>query len=427
MAKKKVEEATKSGFSFEKFDKALSKVPGMELGSIIETNTFSTTTEWIDTGNYLLNAVLSGSMFGGVPNSRSLGLVGDPETGKTFIALNIVKRAQEQGYYVLWCDTEGALEKEDVVRFGIDTKRFRYEPTKTVEKFKIFLANVITMKADIKKETGEDPKFIVVVDSLGMLNTQKEVNDLADNQVKSDMGIKAKQVRSLFRAITLDMTGEKMPLICTNHTTIGGIGSYTGPTKESAGGDGPIFAMSNVLFISKKEIKEGEGDAKTSTGILITVKPKKARKTQKKIIQIHVSYKKGMNPYVGLEEWVNWDACGIQRGKIMTVKEYDKTGGKNGKPFTHIFNDVDKETGEVLKERKEDLIFVPSETGRWCVKHFGKSVASGKELFSSAVYTDAVLHQLDDNVIKGEFMIPDKDDEEELSSLVEDTEESVED
>ena len=395
--------------SFTDFDDALSKIPGFELGSILETNTFSETTEWIDTGNYMQNAQISGSLFGGVPNSRSLGLVGDPETGKTYMCLNIVKKAIEQGYHVMWCDTEGAIEKANVIKFGIDATKLRYQPIKTVEQFKIFVYNLMEQKKAFDKE-GSEFKFLVVIDSLGMLNTEKELRDLGEGAVKSDMGIKAKQLRGLFRAITLDMTGAKIPLICTNHTTVGGIGSYTGPTKESAGGDGPIFAMSNVLFYSKKILREGE-DTKAVTGILITSRPKKLRNTQKKEITMHVSFQGGMNPFVGLENFVSWESCGIEKGKIMSPKDYEKTGKSNGNLFTFEGELVDEETGEVTTVKK-DLVFVPSETGRWCVKHLGRSLKSGNELFRPTIFTQEVLKELDEKVIKKEFLLPDTADQE---------------
>lgn len=420
MAKKN----TGSGsFSFEAFDSELSKIPGMELGSIISKNTFSVVTDHIHTGNYLLNAQISGSLFGGVANARSLGLVGDPETGKTFICLNIAANAIKQGYYVFWCDTEGAVEDEDFRKFGINTDpekgpvNLRYDPIKTVEQFKIFMGNIISKKEKHEKEFGEPLKFVVFLDSMGMMNTEKEVNDLADNKSKSDMGIKAKQLRALFRAITLDMTGAKIPLIATNHTTIGGIGSYTGPTKESAGGDGPIFSFSNVLFFSKKMLNGSnddlnkKADAKTATGILITSRQKKSRKQLKIPITMHVSFRGGMNPFVGLEDYVSWEACGIERGKIMTPKEYEKAG-KPGYEFTKKIEQVDKKTGEVTY-KDEQAFFVPSASGRWCVKHLGKSLPAARYLFTKEVFPDEVLKQLDENSIKKAFKLPDISEEEE--------------
>lgn len=403
MAKKSTTKSAGS-FDFGAFDAALSKVPGMDKGSIITTNTFSEISDYISTGNYLFNAQISGSMFGGVANSRSLGLVGDPETGKTFICLNIAHNAAKQGYHVIWCDTEGALEKEDVEKFKIPTDNFRYQPIKTVEQFKIFMGNLIKMKEEAEKDTSEPIKFIVFLDSMGMLNTEKEVGDLQNNKVTSDMGIKAKQLRALFRAITLDMTGAKIPLVVTNHTTIGNIGSYTGPTKESAGGDGPVFAMSNVVFFSKKILREGD-DAKTATGMLLRSRQKKSRKQLKIPISMHVSYQGGMNPFVGLEDYVSWDACGIERGKIMVERDYKKQN-KEGFEFTRQNEKVDKETGEITYE-DEQVWFVPSATGRFCVKHMGRSLPAARYLFTKEVFTDEVLKALDENVIQKTFKIPD--------------------
>lgn len=407
-------------FTFAAFDAAMSKIPGMEMGSIIDTNTFSVITDYIHTGNYLLNAQLSGTLFGGVADARSLGLVGDPETGKTFICLNIAHNAVKQGYHIFWCDTEGALEKEDIEKFKIDPTKLRYQPIKTVEQFKIFMGNLISMKKEWEAANeGEKFKFLVVLDSLGMLNTEKEVGDLKDNKVTSDMGIKAKQLRALFRAITLDMTGEKIPLIATNHTTIGGIGSYTGPTKESAGGDGPIFSFSNVLFLSKKMLNGSNddlaqnADAKTATGILITSKQKKARKQLKIPITLHVSFRGGMNAFVGLEEYVSWEACGIERGKIMTPKEYDKSGSKNGVEFQKPVEQVDKSTGEVTYVY-EPAWFVPSASGRWCVRHLGKSLPAARYLFSKEVFTLEVLKELDVNVIQPTFKLPEIETDEDF-------------
>lgn len=336
-------------------------------------------------------------------------------TGKTFICLNICANAVKAGYFVFWCDTEGALGNDDMKKFNIDTTKVRYEPTKTVEKFKIFMGNILAMKEEALKN-GQNPKFMVILDSMGMLNTEKEVNDLASNQSKSDMGIKAKQLRALFRAITLDMTGAKIPLIATNHTTIGGIGSYTGPTKESAGGDGPIFSFSNVLFFSKKvlngsndDLKASGGDAKTATGMLLRSRQKKSRSQLKIPINIHVSYQGGMNKFVGLEEYVTWDGCGIEKGKIMTPKEYEKQN-KEGKVFMKKIENVDKSTGEITYT-EEEAYFVPSPSGRFCVKHMGKSLPAARYLFTKEVFTQELLKHLDENVIKPTFQLPDKADD----------------
>ena len=370
-------------FSFLELDKILSKIDGFEMGSILETNEFSEVSEWIPTGNYLFNAQLSGSLFGGVANNRSLGLAGDPGTGKTFLCLNIIKEAQQMGYNIIYCDTEGAIDRKQVKKFNVDTNKVRYQPIKTISDFKVFIANFVDLMKNAKAK-GTVPKVMIVVDSLGMLTTEKSVSDALKGKTASDMGLRSKEMRDVFRNITLDLTGLKVPLICTNHTTMAGIGGYI-QTKEAAGGDGPIFSMSNVIMLSKANLKEDD----KKTGIVVTSTFKKARFTRPYPIKFHISFMNGMNPYVGLEEFVSWESCGIQRGKL----------------------EIDKKTGEMKFTAVES-------SPNWAIAHLGKTIPS-KKLFTPEVFTMDVLKQLDENVIKKHFLLPDLFDEQ-LDGLLDD-------
>lgn len=373
--------AGSGGFSFASLDKELSKIAGFETGSLLETNTFSEVDEWIPTGNYLLNAQISGTLFGGVPNSRSFGVMGDPGTGKSFFCLNVVREAQKIGYDVIYCDTEGAIDKSGALKFGIDASRIRYQPIQTVSQFQTFTSNVLDYVKKARAK-GDQPKVLLVLDSLGMLSTDKELSDAMKGHNASDMGAKAKELRKLFRVITLDLTAAKIPLICTNHVYAGG-GAYI-PTKESSGGDGPIFAMSVVSFLSKAQLKDGAG---TKTGIIVTSTLKKSRFTIPEPVKFHISFSNGMNPYVGLQDYVSWEVCGIERGKFEEVKN---------------------------AEGKKESVFKPSASStRWGVRHLGKTVAS-TELFTDKVFTEDVLRQLDDNVIRDKFKFPDLADHTEI-------------
>jgi len=381
--------AKTEGFSFAALDKELSKISGFETGSLLENNSFSEVDEWIPTGNYLLNAQISGSLFGGVPNTRSFGVMGDPGTGKSFFCLNVVREAQKIGYHVIYCDTEGAIDKSSAIKFGIDSTNIRYQPIQTVSQFQTFVSNVLDLVKKAKAK-GDNPKILIVLDSLGMLSTDKELADAMKGHNAADMGAKAKELRKLFRVITLDLTAAKIPLICTNHVYAGG--GYL-PTKESSGGDGPIFAMSVVAFLSKAQLKDGAG---TKTGIICTSTLKKSRFTIPEQIKFHISFSHGMNPYVGLQDYVSWEACGIERGKFEEVKN--------------------SETG------KKESIFKPNASStRWGVKHLGKTVAS-TELFTERVFTKEVLEQLDVNVIKDKFKFPDLADHNDILDSLDDNE-----
>lgn len=378
---------TTKEFSFLDLDKELSKISGFETGSILSENTFSEVDEWIPTGNYLLNAQLSGTLFGGIPNTRSLGLMGDPGTGKSFVCLNVAREAQKKGYDVIYCDTEGAIDKSSAIKFGIDANKVRYQPIKTVTEFMTFVANLLDLVKKAKAG-GAHPKILLILDSLGMLSTDKELRDAIEGKNAADMGAKAKELRKLFRVITLDLTAAKIPLVCTNHVYAGG-GFF--PTKESSGGDGPIFAMSVISFLSKAQLKEG--NSSTKTGIIVTSNLKKSRFTIPEPVKFHISFSNGMNPYVGLQDFISWEACGIGRGKIEEVKN--------------------------AKGEKE-MVFTPSESAqaRWAVKHMGKTITSS-QLFTPEVFTDSVLRQLDDNVIKKHFILPPMGNNDEITNALE--------
>jgi len=385
MAKTKEVQSDKA-FSFLQLDKDLSKIQGFELGSLLTDNTFSEVDEWIPMGNYLLNAQVSGTLFGGIPNTRSFGIMGDPGTGKSFVCLNIAREAQKKGYDIIYCDTEGAIDKSSALKFGIDANKVRYQPIKTVSQFQTFVANLLEI-VNKARAKGENPKILLVLDSLGMLSTDKELADAIKGHNAADMGAKAKELRKLFRVITLDLTAAKIPLICTNHVYAGG-GFF--PTKESSGGDGPIFAMSVISFLSKAQLKEGSST--TKTGIVVTSTLKKSRFTIPEQIKFHISFTNGCNPYVGLQDYVTWDACGIERGKLEEVKNPDGT---------------------------KEMRFTSNATStRWAVKHLGKTVTTS-ELFSSKVFTQEVLEQLDNNVIKDKFNLPELSDYTDLANSIE--------
>jgi RecA/RadA recombinase len=378
---------TTKEFSFLDLDKELSKINGFETGSILSENTFSEVDEWIPTGNYLLNAQLSGTLFGGIPNTRSLGLMGDPGTGKSFVCLNVAREAQKKGYDVIYCDTEGAIDKSSAIKFGIDANKVRYQPIKTVTEFQTFVANLLELVKKAKA-SGANPKILLILDSLGMLSTDKELRDAIEGKNAADMGAKAKELRKLFRVITLDLTAAKIPLVCTNHVYAGG-GFF--PTKESSGGDGPIFAMSVISFLSKAQLKEG--NSTTKTGIIVTSNLKKSRFTIPEPVKFHISFANGMNPYVGLQDFISWEACGIGRGKFEEVKN--------------------------AKGEKE-MLFTPSESSqaRWAVKHLGKTITSS-QLFTPEVFTEDVLRQLDENIIKKHFILPSMGSNDDITNALE--------
>jgi len=343
-----------NSFTFDDINKELAAVN--PLGSVMETSNFSEVTEWIDTGNYHLNACISGSLFGGWPNNRSCSIAGPSGTGKTYLILNSVKRAIDMGYYVIFYDSEAAVDKDLMKKFGIDTSRVNYQPLNTVQEFRTSVTNVTKKMQDAKRDGAELPKIMVILDSAGNLATQKEIDDAMSGSEKSDM-TRSKVLKSIFRIIMTPLADLKIPFLFTNHTYM----TQDFISRQVAGGGtGPEYAASVVLMLNKAQLKDGEN----KVGIVVTAKPDKNRFAKPMPIKFHLHFGQGMNRFVGLENYVSWETCGIDRGT------------------------VDKKTGEKTVDKKSKY---------WICEHLDHQV-SNKEFFTEKVFTDAVLKKIDEQI-----------------------------
>lgn len=222
---------SKGQFSFDELDKTMSKID--PLGSVMTENAFSKIDEWIGTGNYLLNAQVSGSIFKGTPNSRSVVFSGKTGTGKTFLILNSVREAQKLGYYAIYGDSEAAVDEDLMIKFGIDPARVRYQPLKTVLQTRHFISNLCQTLKEKKKAGLEIPKICMIIDSIGNLATEKELADALSGSDKRDM-TKQQNLKSIFRVITTDLAELKIPLWVSNHV-YDVIGGYFPSTVQSGG------------------------------------------------------------------------------------------------------------------------------------------------------------------------------------------------
>ena len=205
----------KKEFSFADLNKEMSKIS--EYGDTLDKSSISSIDHYIPTGNYMLNACLTASLFGGYPNNRAVALAGPSGTGKTFLTLNAVKQAQQMGYSIIYYDSENAVDRELVEKLGIDTSLFRYEPCNTVQEFRTSVTNLTDTLLAQKKKGVELPKIMIVLDSAGNLATQKEIDDAKTGANKSDM-TRAKLLKSTFRILMTKLGICKIPFLFTNHT-----------------------------------------------------------------------------------------------------------------------------------------------------------------------------------------------------------------
>ena len=344
--------AKNKDFTFDDLNKQLADLN--PLGSVMDKSNFSEVTEWIHTGNYHLNACVSGSLFGGWPNNRSCSVAGPSGTGKTFLTLNSVREAINMGYSVIYYDSEAAVDKEQMIKFGIDITKVNYQPINTVQEFRTSITTITQKMQDIKRNGGEIPKLMIILDSAGNLATQKEIDDAASGSEKSDM-TRSKILKSIFRIIMTPLADLKIPFIFTNHTYQSQ--SFI-PQQIAGGGTGPEYAASIVLMLNKAQLKDGA----EKVGIVVNAKPDKNRFAKPHPIKFHLHFSEGMNPYVGLEQYVSWDVCGVTKGTI--------------------------EKGEKI----------PKATARtWICKHLDETVTN-KEFFTDKVFTQEVLQQIDKHI-----------------------------
>lgn len=369
-------------FSFADFNKELNKVS--KFGSVVSEGTISEITDYISTGNYILNACMTGSLLQGVPNNRIISFSGDPATGKTYLLLNLAAQATKKDYYVIWYDTENTTEPSQFREFGVDPDRVRYEPIGSVSEFKTSISQTLDILLKQKEQGNKIPKMLFILDSLGMLHSDKEYNDALAGEEKVDL-TRPKQLRSIFRIIT-----QKLGLIggtfaYSNHV-YQGTDMYA-QTNQS-GGKGGVFSASIIINLTKSKLKEGT-DSK-QTGIIVTAKPQKNRFVKPIDVQFYISFVNGMNKYVGLQDYISWERCGIDRGKFITESEALKSG---------------QDYPKVVTKDGEIKYFVQSDTGRNVCCDDGTSLP-WKSLWSAKVFNKERLERLD-KYIQSEFKYAD--------------------
>jgi len=251
---------------------------------------------FIDTGSYALNAILSGSLYGGVPDNKVTAFAGESATGKTFFILGVVRSFLEKNPTggVVYYDTEAAITKSMMDDRGIDTTRVIIAEPDTIQKFKTHALKLID--AYDKQEEKTRPPMMFVLDSLGQLSTSKEMEDSLEGKDTRDM-TKSQIIKAAFRVLTLKLAKVKIPLLVTNHV-YELVGSYV-PTKEISGGSGLKYAASTIAMLSKRKEKDGTD----VIGNIIRVKMHKSRLSKENSqIEVLLTYAKGLDRYYGLLE-----------------------------------------------------------------------------------------------------------------------------
>jgi RecA/RadA recombinase len=255
-------------------------------------------TDYVDTGSYIVNALVSGSLFGGLPSNKVTALAGESSTGKTFFALSVVRNfldANPTGG-VIYFETESAISRDMIESRGIDSSRMIIMPVATIEEFRTQACRILDKY--LKEPKDERVPMMFVLDSLGMLSTTKEMQDVANDKQVRDM-TKSQLIKGAFRVLTLKLGQAQVPMIVTNHT-YDVIGSYV-PTKEMGGGTGLKYAASTIIYLSKSKERDSK---KEVIGNIIKCEAKKSRLTIEgsKVATRLFFDERGLDKYYGLLE-----------------------------------------------------------------------------------------------------------------------------
>ncbi len=344
-------------FDVSKFRKTLTKsITGMSSG-------FHDPTDWISTGNYALNYLVSGDFNKGIPLGKVTVFAGESGSGKSYIcAGNIVKAAQDQGIFVVLIDSENALDEGWLHALGVDTDE------KKLLKLNMSMIDdvaktVSTFMADYRAMSEDDrPKVLFVIDSLGMLLTPTDVDQFGKGDMKGDMGRKPKALTALVRNCVNMFGSHNVGLVATNHTYASQ--DMFDPDDKISGGQGFIYASSIVVAMKKLKLKEDEDGKKVTDvrGIRAGCKVMKTRYAKPfEGVQVKIPYETGMNPYSGLVDLFEKKGLLTQQGNRL--KYVDSNGKENleyrkdwdGEKLEIIMNDFDKLSTEPETVEEETI------------------------------------------------------------------------
>jgi len=318
------------------FLKDVIKETGNEYASLVSDGASGDVDSFIDTGSYIFNALLGGSIHRGLPSNKITAIAGESATGKTFFVLGMCKNFLDKNPDggVIFFESESAITKDIVEERGIDSSRMVIMPVTTVQEFRH--QSLTVLDKYIEQNVKERKPLLLVLDSLGMLSTTKEMEDTQAGKETKDM-TRAQIVKAAFRVLTLKLGKAKVPLIITNHT-YDVIGSMF-PQKEMGGGSGLKYAASSIVYLSKRKEKDGT----EIVGNIIHCKNYKSRLTKEnKVVDVRLTYDKGLDRYYGLLDLALKHNIFKQVSTRIELPDGSKTFGKtiNNDPTKYFTKEI---------------------------------------------------------------------------------------
>lgn len=333
----------------------------------LDENTLSTVKEWIDTGCMALNAIISGSLFGGIPMGRITGFAGPQACGKTLMVNKIMANAQKKGMHVVYFDTENALDKETAENLGCDPAKIKHCPIEIIEECRNqmvkFLKTVV--------EKGLQGKVLIAIDSLGNLISAREAKIIDDGKDSADMGARAVALKSMLRAITHAAAKANCPIIFTNHIYDNPGAMYPTLVKNQSGGSGPLYMSSVLVQMATKQERVGKSDNKNASDETTPLSKDingltmRAFVTKNRFIppflecEMYLNFRNGISKYSGLLEMAEGYGVIAKNGHRYVLGEetlgFYKDWKDNEEVWAKILPKLEDKLQAELKFKKEGV------------------------------------------------------------------------
>jgi|TARA_R100001163_G_scaffold64760_1_gene59794 RecA/RadA recombinase len=317
------------------------------FATYLSDSTLSRVGTWIDTGSYVLNAIISGSIHGGIPKGRVTMLAGESMTGKSLFVQKILAKAQEEGLIPVIFDTENAIDPEGAERLGLDISKVKYVPCTSIEQARNSLYKFLTSV----KEKGLEGKFIVAIDSLANLQSELELNRMSKDSTSSDMGTKARAMKTLMQTCTNLGAITQTTILCTNHVYDDPTALFPSIEKNMPGGKSCIYLPSVTVQLARKPIKDDGGKTvdgelavgqKKYSGIVIRALTRKNRFIKQYLEgQMYLSFSSGLDRYYGLVDLAVGVGAVVQTGATYQLEDGTKLGYyKNWRKDTKLWEET---------------------------------------------------------------------------------------
>lgn len=331
----------------------------------LDENTLSTVKEWVDTGCMALNAIISGSLYGGIPMGRIIGFAGPQACGKTLMVNKIMANAQKKGMHVVYFDTENALDKETAETLGCDPAKIKHCPIEIIEECRNQIVKFLKTVVDNKLQG----KVMLAIDSLGNLISAREAKVIEDGKDSADMGARAVSLKSMLRAITHAAAKANCPVVFTNHTYDNPGALYPTLVKSQSGGSGPLYMSSVLVQMATKQERVGKSDNKNASDETTPLSKDvngltmRALTTKNRFVppfleaEMYLNFRTGISKYSGLLEMAEGYGVLTKQGHRYVVGEevlgFYKDWKDNDEAWAKVLPLLEEKLQTELKFKKE--------------------------------------------------------------------------